>query len=250
LSLRSLAGCLRAGLVSHVGKRTAAFSTDRPLVSFCFDDFPRTAYTNGASILKHFGAHGTFYAAPGLMNTSTVSGEQARLNDMDALLAEGHELGCHTYSHVSCRERSPIAFEDEVLRGRTSLFQMTGSDPANFAYPYGHVSVRSKGVIGSHMTSCRGIYGGINEVTVDLNLLRANSMYGDLDGLPRIATLVAKNVEQKGWLLLYTHDVREDPSPFGCTPALLEAAVLLALETGCQIATVKKVIDIHVSLPS
>jgi hypothetical protein len=50
--------------------------------------------------------------------------------------------------------------------------------------------------------------------------------------------------------LLYTHDVREDPSPFGCTPALLEAAVLLALETGCQIATVKKVIDIHVSLTS
>jgi hypothetical protein len=50
--------------------------------------------------------------------------------------------------------------------------------------------------------------------------------------------LIAENVECNSWLIFYTHDVRPKPSPFGCTPALMAAAVSCAANSGCRILTV------------
>jgi hypothetical protein len=78
------------------------------------------------------------------------------------------------------------------------------------------------------MDSCRGIDGGINGSTTDLNLLRANSLYGDVDQFAASESLLSENVRRGGWLIFYTHDVRLNPSPYGCTPALLDKTVSLA----------------------
>lgn len=238
--LRSQLGRLRAGVLSAVHSRPLVLGDRGPVVSFCFDDFPRTAYTTGGAILKSFGARGTYYAALGLMNTSNHLGDQLRQDDIDSLLAEGHELGSHTFSHVSCRAVSLRSFERDVLEGRQAIRALTGSDTGNFAYPRGHVSIRSKKKIGAHMNSCRGIYGGINDLVADLNLLRANSLYGDIDQSSRVESLIAANVARRGWLIFYTHDVRRDPSVYGCTPALLDQAIALAAESGSRIASVKE----------
>ncbi len=68
-----------------------------PIVSFGFDDFPRSAYTAGGEILKNFGARGTYYVSLGLMNTSNDLGEQFRLDDLHSLVKDGHELASHTF---------------------------------------------------------------------------------------------------------------------------------------------------------
>ena len=236
--LRSQLGRLRAGVLSAVHSRPLALGGRGPVVSFCFDDFPRTAYTTGGPILKSFGARGTYYASLGLMNTSNHLGDQLRQDDIESLLADGHELGSHTFSHVSCRTVSCRAFEQDVLEGREAIRALTGCDTGNFAYPRGHVSLRAKKRIGAQMNSCRGIYGGINDLAADLNLLRANSLYGDVDQGPRIESLIAANVARRGWLIFYTHDVRRDPSVYGCTPALLDQAIALAAESGSHIASI------------
>jgi peptidoglycan/xylan/chitin deacetylase (PgdA/CDA1 family) len=240
--LRSLLGTLRREVVCSIYSRPLSFCHQEPVVSFCFDDFPRTAYTVGGAILKSFRAHGTYYASLGLMNTSNDLGDLFRPDDITSLLADGHELGCHTYHHYSCRSVSLEVFESDVLKGRDALHKLTGYDPANFAYPYGHVSVNSKKRIGVQMNSCRGIYGGINGPTMDLNLLRANSLYGDVEQFYEADFLLSENVRRNGWLVFYTHDVSQNPSPFGCTPALLDKIISLATEKGCRIATVKEAI--------
>src|SRR5262249_53443030 len=43
--------------------KTVKMSNRRPVVSFTFDDFPRSAALNGARILERQDARGTFYAA-------------------------------------------------------------------------------------------------------------------------------------------------------------------------------------------
>jgi hypothetical protein len=91
------------------------------------------------------------------------------------------------------------------------------------------------------MGSCRGNFGGVNGPVVDLNLLRANSLYGDIGEFGAVTRLLSES-EAGGWLIFYTHDVRERPSPFGCTPALLEQAVAQALNKGFTIAPVAAVI--------
>ncbi len=239
MTVRSRLGSLRRTLLSSVYTRPLPLEGRGPVVSFCFDDFPRSAYSTGGVILKSFGARGTYYAAPGLLDSSNALGDQLTRVDMEDLLRDGHELGCHTFHHSSCRSLSLSAFEHDVSRGREVLRELTGCDPANFAYPYGHVSLSAKRNIGFQMDSARGIYGGINTPVADLNLLRANSLYGDLDQSSQVEALLAETCRCSGWLIFYTHDVRQRPSPFGCTPALFERAVTLAAESGCAIVPIR-----------
>jgi peptidoglycan/xylan/chitin deacetylase (PgdA/CDA1 family) len=213
------------------------------MVSFCFDDFPRTALSAGGKILKKYGAHGTYYAALGLMNTTNELGDQLTPDDLKSLLLEGHELGGHTYAHSSCRRVPPERFEQDVQAGRNAILQLTGNDAEHFAYPFGHVTLGLKKRVGQQMMSCRGTQEGINGPVIDLNLLRANSLYGQIDRIPFAESLLNHNQNRRGWLIFYTHDVRENPSRFGCTPALLEAVVSRSAEMGFQIKTVGEVVE-------
>ena len=234
-----------------VYRRAMRLPESGPLVSFTFDDFPRTAYTVGGAILKSLGVRGTFYTALGLMNTTNHSGDQFRLDDLHCLFADGHELASHTFHHVSSRNTSAGAFVREALEGRAAMQRMPGlSVTDNFAYPFGQVTAVTKRAVGRKMLSCRGIYHGVNGPVVDLNLLRANSLYGHTEQLGRVRDLLRRNKELGGWLIFYTHDVQQAHSPYGCTPALLESAVQLALESSMRIVTVNQVLGNRVQSKS
>ncbi len=210
-----------------------------PLISFSFDDFPRTAYTVGAPILKNFGARGTYYVSAGLMNKVNDLGEQYHLEDLQDLVVQGHELGSHTFSHLSCRAVPLPTFRDDLKKGRQAIRELSGlADSGNFAYPYGHLTLRAKKTLGPDLVSCRSTIGGINGPEVDLNLLRANRLYGGIDEFAEVQRLIWENEERRGWLIFYSHDVRPQPSRFGCTPALLEATVSFAAQSKATVLTV------------
>ncbi|MGA7755552.1 MAG: polysaccharide deacetylase family protein [Candidatus Sulfotelmatobacter sp.] len=243
MSVRARLGFLRRQLLSSVYSRRRPLRTQQPIVSFAFDDFPRTALTVGGSILKSVGVRGTYYAAIGLMNTLNELGEQFRREDLDALLEDGHELASHTFSHVSCRSVTRSMFVHEVEKGRQAIEELTGrADSGNFAFPFGDVTLDAKRSLGGQLASCRGIWQGTNGPEVDLNLLRANSLYGGSDQTLKVQKLILENEQQKGWLIFYSHDVRETPSRFGCTPALLEFATSFALQRSARILTVADVL--------
>jgi peptidoglycan/xylan/chitin deacetylase (PgdA/CDA1 family) len=210
-----------------------------PLISFSFDDFPRTAYTVGAPILKDFGARGTYYVSAGLMNQVNDLGEQYHLEDLQDLVVQGHELGSHTFSHLSCRAVPLHTFRDDLKKVRQAIRELSGlADSGNFAYPYGDVTLRAKKTLGPDLVSCRSTIGGINGPEVDLNLLRANRLYGGIDEFVDVQRLIRENEERRGWLIFYSHDVSAHPSRFGCTPALLEATVSFAAQGKARIVTV------------
>jgi hypothetical protein len=112
------------------------------------------------------------------------------------------------------------------------------ADSGNFAYPYGDVTLRAKKTLGPDLVSCRSTIGGINGPEADLNLLRANRLYGGIDEFTGVQRLIRENEERKGWLIFYSHDVRPQPSRFGCTPALLEATVSFAAQSKATVLTV------------
>lgn len=238
MSLRSRLGAARRWLLCSVYRRTVPFGNRGPIVSFSFDDFPRTAYSVGGAVLEHFGARGTYYAAAGLMNTSNELGDQFRSEDIDSLLEKGHELASHTFSHLSCRSVSGAAFREDVEKGRQAIEKMNGFESCNFAYPFGHVTLQAKRSL--TVASARSIFPGFNGPEIDLNLLRANGLYGDLAGAAHAEELILENAKRKSWLVFYTHDVRPQPSPYGCTSELLEVTVSSALRNGCRILTVQE----------
>jgi peptidoglycan/xylan/chitin deacetylase (PgdA/CDA1 family) len=242
MSLRSQVGELRRRILCSRHQRLVPLGARGPIITFTFDDFPRTALTNGAAILESFGGHATYYVAMSLMNTRNDLGDQFRREDLSSVLDRGHEVASHTFRHLSARQVSYDVFRHDMEKGEQAIQEKMGvPGSGNFAYPYGDVTLGTKKRLGPKLISCRGTCGGLNGPNVDLNLLRANSLYGDLERVDAAKRLILENEERCGWLIFYSHDVSTKPSPYGCTPGLLEAICSFAAARVARFMTVAEV---------
>lgn len=244
VSVRSSLGGIRRSVLSAFCRRTAALGDLGPVVSFTFDDFPRSALTCGADIVESAGARATYYVAMGMMNTVNRLGEQFCSDDLHALARRGHEIAVHGYGHLSARRTPVEEFVRDAMKCREALRQaLPGAVSENFAYPYGEATLASKQLLGPRMASSRGTVPGLNGPEADLNLLRANPLYGGENEAGPALRLIADNQARRSWLIFYTHDVSEKPSPYGCTPALLGMALSAATECGARLMTVADVVS-------
>lgn len=238
MSLHSQLGRIRRGVLCLFYRRTVPLGNCGPIVSFTFDDFPRSACSVGGAVLEKFGARGTYYVTAGLKNTSNELGELFLEEDLRSLAGKGHEIASQTYHHSSCRSVSLSTFRADVECGIRAMETVRGHNSVNFAYPYGHVTLRSKKHLGPFVLSSRSTIPGLNGPKVDLNLLRANRLYGDLEIAGQIKNLILQNAVERSWLVFYTHDIRLRPSEYGCTPRLFEFAVAEASQSGARVLTV------------
>jgi peptidoglycan/xylan/chitin deacetylase (PgdA/CDA1 family) len=223
--------------------RKVSVQLSRPIVSFTFDDFPRSAYLVGGRILNQFGLKGTYYTAMSLMNACNQQGEHFRAEDLENVAKDGHELGCHTFQHFSCSTHSPQQCLESVRLNQQQLNDvLPGYKLHHFSFPFGHVVPAVKKSLGSHFSTCRSIYCGLNRGQIDLNLLLANRLYEKIP-IANIERVIQDNREDPGWLILYTHDVQEHPSPYGCTPQYFEHVLNLALKSEAEILTVSEAVS-------
>ena len=224
-------------------RRPVALGNLGPIVTFTFDDFPRSALTVGGSILESLDARATYYVSMGLMDSENALGPQFSREDLDSLVKRGHEAAVHGFDHLSALTTPVSKFVEDASRGRNLLHDyIPGGASSNFAYPYGHATLSAKRRLRSCMSSSRSAMAGLNGPEVDLNLLRANLLCGGVDQLPEVQQLVSENTARHSWLIFFSHDVSDDPSPYGCTPALLRQTVRLAVEQGAKVLTVADVL--------
>jgi peptidoglycan/xylan/chitin deacetylase (PgdA/CDA1 family) len=243
MGILSWAGHARRQVLCSLYRRPLALGNLGPIVTFTFDDFPRSALTNGAAIVERFGGRATYYVAMGLMGTRNNLGEQFAFTDLSSLVDRGHELANHSFSHLSARRTSVEEFLRDVDYCDKSIRECISAVPSdNFAYPYGETTLVAKRLVGTRMRSCRGTCAGLNGPNVDLNLLRANPLYGSIDRLRSAKQLIEENEYRRSWLIFYSHDVALNPSPFGCTPALLEEVASFAFKRGTRMMTVTEVL--------
>ena len=220
-------------------QRPLPIDPPRGMVSFTFDDFPASAYRTGGAILRRHGVRGTYYAAFGLLGGESEGLAMMTAEDIAALLAEGHELGCHTLSHVSCRGLGRQQLARELDDNLAAFTELTGRTSwTSFSYPFGDITLTAKKLAGARFRTCRGRVGGLNHGTVDLAALRSDSLYARLDPPQRTHSQIAEAAARCGWLIFCTHDVSPTPSPYGSTPEQLEDAVAAAMAAGCEILTV------------
>jgi peptidoglycan/xylan/chitin deacetylase (PgdA/CDA1 family) len=215
---------------------------DRPVVSFTFDDAPRSAYTLGREILERHGARGTYYIAMGLVSRKQYQlGKVLLPEDVRELVSAGHEIGCHSYSHLAFGSHSEVRIALDLWRSRRAIESVCGHIPRQFAFPFGEVNPAGLRLVTRSYESSRGIFGGINLGDVPPHLLLANRLYEQVS-LEANLDLVRANGQKRGWLIFYTHDVSATPSEFGCTPAYLERVVAAARDSGALVLPVGEVI--------
>jgi peptidoglycan/xylan/chitin deacetylase (PgdA/CDA1 family) len=206
-----------------------------PLVSFTFDDVPESAYLNGAAILDAQGIRGTFYIAAGICGTDDTHWRVINLDQVRALHDSGHEIGCHTFSHVAVETLDAAEMTDERQRNRERLSDACpGISLTNFCYPFGKVSLPRKLQLQDVFDSCRGIYEGINSGTLDLALLRVIELYDRTLTDGKLERVLRETRDRNGWLIFYTHDVADPPSWIGCSPAKFKCTVQAVQSMGLR----------------
>ena len=226
------------------GRRMFTLRNRAPIITFTFDDFPRTALSIAGDALEKVGARGTYFVSYGLMGQDTPTGEAFHHDDLSQLLARGHELGCHTYHHYPAWETSVTNYMISVARNAESLRAPPfGAHLQTHSYPISYPRPRSKRRLQRHFRACRGGGQIFNSGTVDLNYLSSvflEQIHGDLRTVDR---LIAENTAACGWLIFSTHDVCENPTRFGCTPSFFSAVVNRAKASGAELQVMTAALD-------
>lgn len=117
------------------------------LVGLTFDDGYEDFRTCALPILNFFGFTATVFALVGqLGGTSTwdAGGPSKPLLTADQLrqVAAGMEIGSHGFTHVRLSFASEKQLDEELLRSRTILREITDQEVAGFCYPYGNLTSR------------------------------------------------------------------------------------------------------------
>jgi len=225
-------------------RRPLVIRTQLPLISFTFDDFPRSALLVGGTILNRFGLAGTYYASLGLLGKEAPTGQIFVSGDLRTLFERGHELGCHTFSHCHSWDTDTDTFEKSVIENRVALGRLLpGAEFKSFSYPINAPRPSTKARIGGYFLCCRGGGQTFNVGTTDLNQLSAYFLEKSRHSIQTVKDLIDRNREIRGWLIFATHDISDNPTPFGCTPDFFEDVVQSAVSSGACILPVVKALE-------
>jgi peptidoglycan/xylan/chitin deacetylase (PgdA/CDA1 family) len=215
-----------------------------PYITFTFDDFPSSALHIGGKILMQYKLRGTYYAALGLMGSMGPSGKIFMQDDIKYLLEQGHELGCHTFSHCQSSKTPVGEFENSIVKNKNTLNALIpGATFKSFSYPIDGPYPQTKRKVAKYFDCCR--LGGqtYNVGTIDLNLLKAYFLERARNNVGLIKDIIDTNAKYRGWLILATHDVSVTPSPYGCTPSLFEIIVEYSMASGATILPINAALE-------
>ena len=233
---KSIGKRLARRLVPYQGRRIARFNLERPIVSFTFDDCPKSAIDNGVSKLDALGWKSTIYISSGLLGTTNHHGLQMSEADVIAAHENGHEIGGHSFSHIDISEMRFEQAMNDISANREAFRKMGLPRCRTFAYPFGQTSSDVKTRLAADYDGLRGITSGVMIDKVDLNQIRSTPLF---TGKP--FSVLMRQIEglasSNAWLTLFTHDIQDQPTEWGCTPAEMDAVIAAVKASGADVLT-------------
>jgi peptidoglycan/xylan/chitin deacetylase (PgdA/CDA1 family) len=114
------------------------FQVARKVVALTFDDGPDPVWTPELlALLADEGVRATFFALGCWINSDTRP-------ILRGALTAGHEIGNHTFSHLSFAQSSlgDASASDEIVRGHVLLSEIGDAQPTLIRPPFGHAPER------------------------------------------------------------------------------------------------------------
>ena len=232
---------LRDGARALISTRGVAMVNERPIVSFTFDGFAKSAALNAAMTLERRGAAGTFYASRHLCGATVDGIDYYDLDDLRRLVDNGHEIGSQTAGQVRAPSIGPeqldadLEFNAEFIREQLGDLRMT-----TFAFPFGDIDMRTKLRMERALRGLQVDLAGRQRGRRRSRSAARRAPRFAIDGnAGAVKGLIERSARPRSWLIFYMQDVDGSPGPRGCTPALFEHALDSALSMGCQVLPVR-----------
>ncbi|MEU3062722.1 polysaccharide deacetylase family protein [Streptomyces subrutilus] len=138
---------LRGVSVGELLRARAAGRAER-LVGLTFDDGYTDFLTRALPLLRRHGCTATLFVLPGRLGVDNVwdpLGPRKPLLTAEGIrqaAAAGQEIGSHGLLHQDLTAASDDVLRHELRGSRDLLRELTGTVPAGFCYPYGHLDAR------------------------------------------------------------------------------------------------------------
>lgn len=113
------------------------YTTGENVCYLTFDDGPSAQTAKNLDLLKEKGVHATFF----------VTGQNSEANPdlLRRIVAEGHTLGVHTYSHNYKQIYASVdAFLDDFYQMWSTVYQITGEKPTVFRFAGGSINAYNR----------------------------------------------------------------------------------------------------------
>jgi peptidoglycan/xylan/chitin deacetylase (PgdA/CDA1 family) len=241
---RSLGTRISHRLSRHIPIHRGLLRNNKSMATFTFDDVADSALTIGADILEEAAIRGTFFISTALFNYRTEHWTVLNAEGVRELHQRGHEIGLHGHAHLPVGSRSASQFADDIKRNRAMLRSIDPNILAeNFAYPYGEVALARKIQLGGLVRSSRGVELGVNRGLIDTQNIRIIPLMDAMLSYAELDFYLDMVVDTNGWLVFFTHDVGDSPSPFGVSKRMLHFALEGSLRRGIEISTVSAALD-------
>ena len=211
------------------------------VASYTFDGFPETAYTIAGRMIEEARARATYFATAEFMSQCIDGISYYTPELLKEIHAMGHEIGCHAAEHVPLGMKGPAFARASAARNLAVMQQVLGDDfqVCSFAYPFGDVSPPVKWAMARRYAFCRGVNQGPNGRMVDLAQLRIASLEHRHWDEARMAATIRDAKRKNRWLIFLSHDISENPTPYGSTPAMVGSTLELLADEGIPILTLK-----------
>ena len=131
---------------------------------------------------------------------------------------------------------------EDLAKNRDALIAMGAPSPRTHAYPYGETTDQLKDGLPPRFASARGILPGLNVGRADLAQLNAFPLFG-AGWLERTTVALQRAAKRKAWLIGFTHDIADAPSPWGTSAADLDAVLRTAHQLGFVVLPVSAALE-------
>ena len=102
---------------------------DKPMIALTFDDGPSAHTDRLLDIFAKYGGKGTFFVIGNLID--------GRKNTVKRIVAEGHEIGNHSWNHRQLTNLSEEEITDQIMMTRAKIYDTVGIDSLIMRPPYG-----------------------------------------------------------------------------------------------------------------
>ncbi len=112
---------------------------DKPMLALTFDDGPSAHTDRLLDIFAEHGGKGTFFVVGNLIDS--------RKNTLKRIVAQGHEIGNHSWNHRQLTNLSDEEVKDQIMMTNAKIYDVSGVDCRIVRPPYGacNDSVRAVG---------------------------------------------------------------------------------------------------------
>jgi len=236
ITLRNLSRLIE----NYGGAKKIRNHSPSPIVSFAFDGFPKSTWTNVKHVFEQHGVGGTYYFCGSLCGQTIDGIKYFDSDDLIEISHAGHEIGCHTYNYTRLIGKSGADINREFNLNAAFLKEiLPGQMISTMAYPFGELSFMSKRVSSQNFAACRSIIHGINKAWIDLGSLRCVRLDKTSLDKKSLDSWILETKESNGWTIFLAHEAQPNPSPVSLTSTFINQTLEKVIDAGIKILPIK-----------